>query len=336
MSGSALHTLVTGANGFIGRRLTARLLDAGANVRAFVLPGEPVPASWTDRVEIVRGDITDASAVDAATQGRDVLFHLAAVVGDAGSDALHQHVTVGGSQNVYRAALEHDARVVLTSSVVVYGDRIGRDVCHEDHPMGRLQGPYSRAKQAQERNAFELHATRGLKLAVVRPTNVYGAGSGPWVRDLGEQIRKGLPCLVGDGSQNAGLVHVDNLVNLLLLAGTREEALGRVYNGCDGLDVSWRDYTSDLARILSAPSPRAMPVPVAHALARLTEATWKRLPARWTRGRRPPVTAEAINLVGSNHRVPNDRARTELGWTPTVNYNQAIAEIASHLRESLL
>ena len=77
--------LVTGASGFIGRRVVARLVAAGRPVRAFLFPGEDaarVPGLVAPGVELVRGDVTDAASVTAAVRGASRVIDLAAVVGD--------------------------------------------------------------------------------------------------------------------------------------------------------------------------------------------------------------------------------------------------------------
>ena len=110
-------------------------------------------------------------------------------------------------------------------SIVVYGERLGRQICDESTPFGRPLGPYSRSKQAQERIARDLEATDGLRVTLVRPANVFGPGSIPWVHEVVALLRRRGVTLIGGGWQNAGLCHVDNLVELLMLAATADEAV---------------------------------------------------------------------------------------------------------------
>ncbi len=328
--GRAGPALVTGATGFIGRRLVARLLAEGCAVRALVLPEEAVEGVWpgTGTVEVFRGDVADAGAVERAVRGAGTVFHLAAVVSDWGPEELFRRVTVGGTANVLGAAAAAGARAVLASSVVVYGDAIGRDVCDEEHPFGRPMGPYSRSKQAQETLGRELAAERGLALTIVRPTNVYGPGSKPWVHDLVAQLRSGRPALIGGQPRNAGLCHVENVVQVLVRAAASPRAVGRAYNACDGSDVTWERYVTDVARLAGTDPPRTVSPLAARIGARVGEAVFRLL----RRKRRPPITREALNLVGSNHRVPIDRARAELGYEPRVPYEDGIEQVAAYLR----
>lgn len=328
----AQPVLVTGATGFIGRALIARLLREGVRVRAFVLPGEKTDGVLPAGVEIARGDVTDAAAVATAMHAAGTVIHLAAVVGDWGEEALFQRITVGGTRNVMNAAAENGTHVLLASSVVVYGDAIHHAVCDEDLPWGNALGPYSRSKQQQERLAWELARAKNVKLTVVRPTNVYGPGSRPWVDEVVTQLKGGMPALIGGGELNAGLVHVENVVDVFVRAASTAAAVGRAYNACDGSEVTWRQYFTDLAKLVGVKPPSSIPWVVANLGAYACEFTWRLLHLK----QRPPLTREALNLVGSDHRVPVERARRELGYVARVDYATGMQTVAEYLAQARL
>jgi nucleoside-diphosphate-sugar epimerase len=320
--------LVTGATGFIGSRLTARLMAAGAPTRALVLPGDPVPSGWGRAVAVVRGDIRDADAVARAVGGSRTVFHLAARVGDWGPERDFREVTVEGTRHLLTAAEAVGSRVVLTSSVVVYGHHLGRARCHEGVAMGRPHGPYSRAKQAQERLAIEWAGAGRCDVRVVRPTNVYGPGSGPWVIGVTEVLKTGKPSLIGGGGRNAGLAHVDNVVDILLRAAGPRAVSGDVFNACDELPVTWARYFGDLAALVDAPAPGSVPGWLAWPLAWAAEAGGRLV----RREARPLLTREAVHLLAADHDVPAARARDRLGHRPVTGYDEALAEIGETLR----
>lgn len=326
--GDAGPVLVTGAKGFIGRHLVNSLLADGVSVQAHDLPGLPRPAGWGDQVVWHEGDITDRKSLDRAMAECRVIFHLAAMVGDWGQESQHQRVTVEGSRILFQLAEARRIKVVLASSIVVYGDRLAQGVCTEETPFGQAQGPYSRAKQAQERLAWS-HAERGMPLVVVRPANVTGAGSEPWVHAVLREMRRGTPCLIGGGRGNAGLIDVRNLVDVLRAAADAACASGQIFNACDGLSVSWRQYFLDLARIAAAPRPRSIPRGLAGALARVADRIWERLPLEG----RPPITREALNLVGSDLQILATRSRELLKGPPRFTYSDTLQAIEAALRE---
>ena len=317
--------LVTGASGFIGRQCVEHLVSRGHQVRAFVLPNEDVCGVFPEEVEVFRGDISNAADVRIACEGISGLIHLAAVVGDAGTDELHQKVTVGGTQHILQAAPEQ-VRVVVISSIVYYGTHLQTHTCYETTPPGEAVGVYSRAKQAQERVTWD-KINQGANVCIVRPANVYGPKSGPWVDDACELLKVGMPALIDGGNANAGLVYVTNVVDVILAALFTEKAKGRAYNACDELEVTWKEYFSELAQIVGAPKPRSIPRWVAQKGASVCETIWGKTKLQ----SRPLMTHEALNLIGSHHRIPSKRAREELGIQEGVGYQDAMDAIRRYL-----
>ena len=319
--------LVTGAAGFIGDRLVRRLREMAVPVRGLLLPAEVVPSGWDPGVEIVRGDIGDGHTVQAAVSGCKTVFHLAAVVGDWGPEQLFRKVTVEGTRHVFDAAAACGARTVLASSIVVYGHRLGTERCDERIPMGRPYGPYSRSKQAQEFMARERVGSGGCDIRIVRPANVYGPGSRPWVDETTRLLQQNKPVLIDGGRQNAGLVYVDNVVDVMIRAAGEAAAPGDVFNACDELPVTWSEYFSDLARLVGARVPRSVPGWVAWPLAATMEASGRLLRLE----SRPPLTREAVHLVSAHHQVPAARAREQLGHRLLVDYEQGLEAVAGYL-----
>lgn len=328
LSELAQPVLVTGAFGFIGRRVVDALLELGAeDICAFDLPGLTMPPHWQGRVRYIPGDMSYRPDVDRAMRGVATVIHLAAMVGDWIPLSRHQLVTVEGSRFLFDAALHNQSRVVLSSSIVVYGDQLTNGPTHEDKPWGKPVGPYSICKQAQERMAWRYYREKGMSLSVVRPANVYGAGSKPWVHDLVDTLRTGAPVLINGGDFNAALVHVDNVVQLLLLCATKEAAIGEAFNGGDGNSATWKQYVTDLAKILRVSSPKSLPGSLVMPLTKMVERIWSLLGLT----QRPPITAEALNLVGAETLLGIEKAQTFLGYQPEVNYEQGIREVQNYV-----
>ena len=324
---------VTGAAGFIGRQVVAEVLrvDPDVRIRALLLPQERLPEAWLtheakSRIEVVRGDVTDASTMAPLLEGAGTIVHLAAVVTDWAPWKQFLRVTVEGTRKVLSGLPAH-TRVVLASSIVVYGHRLGQRRCSEDVPFGRPRGYYSKAKQRQERLARRLCRERELDLTVVRPGNVFGPGSRPWVEMVLPLLRRRDFTLLGGGDHDAGLCHVDNLADLIVRAAGAEVAVGATYNAADGEGISWKRYFGDLAEAVGARPPRSLPRVIARPLARACEILWRLRGAR----HRPPLTREAIQLTSRGLDLPTGRARDELGWTPRVSYEDAMLEIRQAL-----
>ena len=195
---------VTGAGGFIGRHLVRQLLAEQVAVVALMMPGEPVPAEWGDRVRIVVGDVRRLLELREQIGPVDAIFHLAAVVSDWGSTQSHVEVTVKGTEHAIELALGWDAHFVVTTSVCAFASALAKGRLSEGSPVGVPSSAYEFCKQEQERVTRE-GVARGLKGTIVRPANVFGVGSMPWVNSLVQVMREGTPCLLGSGDWDAGL-----------------------------------------------------------------------------------------------------------------------------------
>jgi NAD dependent epimerase/dehydratase len=178
------RVLVTGADGFIGSHLAERLVAEGAAVRAFCVYNSRGSAGWLDDVpaetraalEIRLGDIRDARFVEAATEGIEVVLHLAALIAIPYSYVAAESfidTNVRGTLNVLEAARRAGVRrVIHTSTSEVYGTPASLPI-RETHPLS-AQSPYAASKAAADQLAIAFHRSFELPVAVLRPFNTYG------------------------------------------------------------------------------------------------------------------------------------------------------------------
>lgn len=176
--------LVTGADGFIGSHLTERLVAEGADVRAFCLYNSRGSAGWLDEtdpatraaLDLRLGDIRDARFVAAATEGVEVVFHLAALIAIPYSYAAPQSfidTNVSGTLHTLEAARAAGVRrFIQTSTSEVYGTPESLPI-RETHPLA-AQSPYAASKVAADQLALAFSRSFGLPVVVLRPFNTYG------------------------------------------------------------------------------------------------------------------------------------------------------------------
>jgi nucleoside-diphosphate-sugar epimerase len=305
---------ITGAAGFIGSALTEALVARGDEVLALDLAPVELPG-----VRSLVADVTvDGPWVDAFV-GCDVVIHTAALVAEAGDPDRFEAVNVGATRRVCEAAADADVdRVLHLSSVVVYGDRFPKgSMRDEDDPLVPTGGPYTDTKIAAEHAALASATERRLDLTIVRPGDVYGARSKPWVQRPLELLRLGLFMLVDGGVWPLSPVHVDDLVTGILAALDRDAARGRIYN-LAGPPVRCRDFFAHHAAHVGRPLV-SLPRPAARLAARAIAR------GAAVAGRPPPLSPEAIEYVTHPGGYATERARRELGWAPQVPLAEGLA-----------
>ena len=176
--------LLTGADGFIGSHLVERLLQEGANVKAFVYYNSFNNWGWLDtfsketlsKIEIFSGDIRDPYGVKEAMKGCDVVFHLAALIAipySYHSPDSYVDTNIKGTLNIVQAAKELNIeKILVTSTSEVYGTALHVPI-DEKHPK-QGQSPYSATKIGVDHLADSFYRSFKLPVTIVRPFNTFG------------------------------------------------------------------------------------------------------------------------------------------------------------------
>jgi len=176
--------LVTGAGGFIGSHLVDELLQRGAEVTAFVhynarndwgmLEGHYTET--TPHLKVIAGDVTDALFVKKAVADKEIVFHLAALIGIPYSYIAPEsyiNTNIRGTLNLMQACLEENVdRIVHTSTSEVYGTAQYTPI-DEKHPL-QGQSPYSASKIGADKIAESFYCSFGLPVMTIRPFNTFG------------------------------------------------------------------------------------------------------------------------------------------------------------------
>ena len=313
-------TLVTGATGFVGKRLAATLAERGDSVRGLVR--DPRRADELRRLGVkpVLGSLEDRRSLAEAVAGADRVYHCAAVLGDWLDADVARRVNVEGTRNVLEAAARAGVgRAIHFSSLSVYGTKHHRGTA-EDAPHA-YGDPYTDTKIDGEAVARGFTERGELETVYLRPGFVYGPGDPQVIPSLLDAIARGSFAFVGDGSKEMNVVYVDDLVEAALLAD-RPEAVGRAYNITDGANTTIKDFVTFMAESLGAEPPsRHVPVPVALAGCVVLESL-----ARARRAKTAPlINRSRLRFVYYNQRYSIERARTELGYEPKVGYREGLS-----------
>jgi nucleoside-diphosphate-sugar epimerase len=241
---SGRRILITGGAGFIGSHLVERLAPTNQIVVFDNLRRNALTEAGLDRhanVTVVVGDVLEADAVRAAAAGCDTLIHLASI---AGVDTVRENpvltmqVSLRGTMNLLEAAHAGGGckRFIDFSTSEVFG-RYAYNVTEWDSTtlgaVGEARWTYAVAKLATEHLAMNYQRQYGLPAVSVRPFNIYGprqVGAGA-VHHFIVRALRGQPLEIhNDGAQIRAWCYVDDIVDGILLALDRDEAVGHAFN----------------------------------------------------------------------------------------------------------
>ncbi|PPB81590.1 nucleoside-diphosphate-sugar epimerase [Albidovulum inexpectatum] len=242
------RVVVTGASGFIGRRLVQRLVQDGAEVTALVR-SPSAAASVPDGARSGLVSLLDTASLARAMDRADVLFHLAYDVRASADENLRAFdATIDAA---IRAGI---GRIVHTSSIVVQDDWPERDCTESGTTSTRGGSPYRQAKIAMEERLAQVP----LPAAILRPTIVWGPGSALWTDGFARALLGGgvvLPDPIG----LCNGVFVDDLVQAFLLAAGLPDLTHETFIISGPQPFSWAVLVDGYARILETPPAIRVP-----------------------------------------------------------------------------
>jgi len=302
--------LVTGAGGFIGSHLTEALIDLGCEVTAMIRYTsrsdwgnlEFLPDEKKKAIKIVAGTVEDPQFVARQVKGKDIVFHLAALIGIPYSYIAPQsyvQTNIGGTVNILESAREYGvARVIHTSTSECYGTAQYTPI-DERHPM-QPQSPYSASKIGGDMLAESFHRSFATPVAIVRPFNTYGPRQSaraiiPTIisQALGEtsEIRLGSLDPIRD------LNFVKDVAQGFITIAGQEKAIGKTTNLGAGKGITIGDLAERILKITNVNKP------IIHESVR----------AR-------PLESEVFKLVADNSQAKG------LGWSPQYSLEQGLIE----------
>ena len=299
-------TLITGATGFVGSGVIARLAAEGVETLACVR---------RDFVSMPKGvHILPVAELTANTNWRDVLagvkslIHLAArvhVMHDPEADPLKafRAVNVEGTLNLARqAAAAGVKRFVFVSSVKVNGEstQVGGAFTEADEP--NPQDAYGQSKYEGEQGLRQLSSETGMEVVIIRPPLVYGPGVKANFAALMRAVQRGWPLPLGAVHNQRSFVALDNLVDLIVTCTTHPQAANQTFLVSDGQDLSTTELVRGMAQAAGVPA-RLLPVPV-----------WALQAGASLLGK-----GDAVQRLCGNLQVDISKARSLLGWVPLVS-----------------
>jgi nucleoside-diphosphate-sugar epimerase len=345
--------IVTGANGFIGRSLALRLSQMpGVEVRCLVRSKKSAKAIRGLKVDVRQVSFEDGSDLQEVASGVTYVFHCA-------YDAMNQQSNLHMFDKLLEAcAVERVESLVLLSSFAAYQPFTGLSVSEAD-PDGDRSIEYVDVKLKLEKMALDVAGSGRLRASILQPSIVYGSHCGVWTRQPAEQLLSGQFILPDISPSICNLVHVDDLVNAMLLAAREEQTSGQRYIVSGPEPVSWRDFYGAIASVLGAQPPilwsREKIVEERHRTSRRRENRFARLLSRAARFRlvalalraarrltlsrsgisssRPIILPDQalMNMYECGAVASIEKAKREFGYQPTVDLAEGIKRSTEYL-----
>jgi len=309
-------SLVTGGGGFIGSNMVRFLLAKGQKVRVLDNFETGKHENLTEvkaGIELIEGDIRDASAVKRAVDGADVVYHLAALgsVPRSMKDPATTHdVNVNGTFNVLMACRDAKVRrIVFASSSSVYGQSPVLPQ-HEDLPLAPIS-PYGATKAIAEIYLRSFYVTYALQSVCLRYYNVFGPRQDPTSQYaaaiplfVSALMRNQSPKIFDDGEQSRGFTYIENVLNANWLAANAKETHGEAVNISTSDAVTVNTVVKTISKLLGKENIKPVYAPP-----------------------RPGDIKHSLADV--------KRAKELIGYEPLVTFEQGIAKAINWYKENL-
>ncbi len=311
--------VVTGASGSLGKALVHRLVADGHKVRAFV---RRMPARREANVEYAFGNLGDLDAVERAIAGAETVIHCGAAT--RGDWAEHKGATIVGTSNVIAACKKHKVKQLVhisSLSVVDWAGSASNGAVTEDtnlEPRAQERGAYTQAKLAAEKSVSEA-AQAGLPAVILRPGQIFGGGI-PLINGAVARSAGGRWLVLGDGKLELPLVYIDDVVDAITSAVTKQLTKGEVIQLVDPEHLTQAEVLN-LAG--GAKKVVRVPRPLVFALGKLSELPLGVL------GRQSPVAEYRLKSALAQLHYESTRASTLLGWKPRVGVREGIKRVSS-------
>jgi len=309
MNWKKAKVLVTGAGGFIGSHLSEYLVNLGAKITV-LLKYNPndylghlkfLQKNMLSEIEQILGDIRDPELIKKIVKGKDIIFHLGALVGIPYSFINPREVfevNAEGTLNILLAARDQEvSKIVTTSTSEVYGTALYTPI-DENHPL-QAQSPYAASKIAADKIAESFYKTYNLPVAIIRPFNAYGPRQSDRaiIPTIIIQALKKSTINIGSIRPRRDLSYVLDTVDGFIKIAESKKSMGQVINIGLGKDISIGELINMIISIMG-----------------------KEIKIISTENRKRPEKSEVMRLL-----CDNKKAKKIIGWIPKVSLEEGLS-----------
>jgi len=319
--------LVTGGGGFVGSAIVKRLKGLGYQVGSYSRKSYP----WMDELGIkqFQGDLTDPVAIDGAVAQHKIVIHSAALAGFWGSYADYYRPNVLGTKHLLQSCQKHQIEKLLftsTASVVFGGESIHNGQAEIPYPK-KASSFYTSTKAKAEQLILTAN-TVNLKTLALRPHIVLGPGDTQIIPRLIERAKSGRLPIIGSGSNQIDIIHIDNLVDAHLAAlkamDQNPNCLGKAYFVSNGDPVIVWDFINSILTGLGLP---AITKKISYRMALTLATLLSGFNQIFTPAKEPKLTPFLVKELSQSHWFNIDPAKQDLGYKPMIDSSQTLESI---------
>jgi len=322
------HLFITGGSGFIGARLI-QTINTVASIT--VLSRKQSLPDLCDSISVVQGNLAEQDSMpDDMLTDIDCIIHLASHVHDVKGleiDDKHFTVTEDGTRYLIEKAVKSGVKAfIYVSSVKAMGE--STLTLADEESVCRPESPYGHSKLAAERLVLEMGRKHDIHVCVIRLPMVYGTGNKGNLPRMIAQIDKNRFPPLPDIDNKRSMIHVDDVVQSILLALTKKAANGNVYIVNDGEYYSTYNIYLEIVKQLKGKAPfLRMPVFVFRMLAKTGDLLGR------IKGRPFVFNSDVYRKLFDSAYYSSDKIQHELGYKPTKTFYTALPGLIDEYRK---
>ena len=324
------NILVTGATGFTGKALCERLIKDGEKVTAFVRPSSDTDRLIEIGVNCVEADITSREDVDRHFKDFDLVYHIAAAYRtEHSTEDMFTLVNVEATRNLLEAAKRSGVRRFVHCSTVGVQGEIDDPPADEEYRF-KPGDHYQESKKEGELLALN-YFREGLPGSVFRPVGIYGPGDTRFLK-LFKPVSRGMFVMIGSGKVLYHMTYIDDLVDGILLCGSRPEALGEVFTLGGERYTTLQELVDEIAGVLGK-TKTGIRIPFApvYWASVVCDKVCKKI------GVSPPIYPRRVEFFSKDRAFSIDKAKRLLGYSPKVSLRDGLARTANwYKKEGLI
>jgi nucleoside-diphosphate-sugar epimerase len=269
------------------------------------------------------GSVTDRALVERATEGCEVVHHVAAMFRKVNlPKRVYWDVNVEGTRYLLDAALRAGVRKFVNCSTCGVHGHVNGESADENAPIAP-EDYYQYTKYEGEKVIPEF-VEKGLRVVTLRPTAIYGPGDPERFHMLFKMVSTGKFLMFGSGESHYHPVYIDNLVDGFELAAASPNGHGETYLIADERYCTLNELVTSIAEVLGVKLKIThLPFWPLWAAAAACEMVYKPL------GTEPPLFRRRVDWYRQNRAFNITRAKHELGYRPKVGLKEGLAQTAT-------